>query len=294
MEYNTFFNLYSNYIFVPIYFLIGLFFQLIKLNYEEIDKLFDHDNDDELEDKKIYNFFMINNPDDFYNLEKNKNIFIKKYSFLNKNQNQEQDINQEQNIKYENILTLRENICYAAYFYLPLHLMYLDYYLKNKPNQYTLYKLNTKTNDIIIDLSFNNDYTDVQEIIKKNYIQMINILEYSGKYNKKNFTGWKNLYDQWIKPIEPSDKNNYLQLIKMSFDQEQIQIENSEFLWCYQYQYQYQYTQMHCIRNFIQKDFFDNLQELYSKEETSFDKLSYLMTTYRIYNTGGNIITILH
>jgi hypothetical protein len=280
MFYNIFFELYSNYIFVPIFFLIGLFFQIDKKFSNEIDKIFGYDDDDETEEKKLYNFVMINDQNDFYKLENNNNIFIKKF-FITNNQ-------QGQNLQYEIALTLRENINYAVYFYLPIHFIYLDYYVKNNPSFYTLYKLNTKTNDIIIDAPSNDNKSVTKEIIKNNYTEIINILEYSGKYDKKNLKGWNNLYEEWIKPIEPSDKDNYLKLIQISFDKKEIEVENSDNI------KNYEYTQIQCIRNFIQKDFFGYLKELYGDDESPFEKLSYSLTTYKINKSDGNIITILH
>ena len=74
MSYTAFIKLYKNYLFVPIYFLIGLFFQIDKIFNDNIDKIYndnDNDNENESEEKKLCNFLMINNPNDFYKLEKN-------------------------------------------------------------------------------------------------------------------------------------------------------------------------------------------------------------------------------
>ena len=283
MTKNIIFDLYSNYLFIPIYFLIGLFFQINKFYSDKIDKFyFDDEEYDKNDEKNLYNFAIIDNKHNFYNLEKNKNIFIKKYTIVDTEQKQE----------YMNILTLRENILFAVDYYKPLHFMYLDYYLKNRSELFTLYKININTNDIIIDMSLNNYNYFIKEFIKNNYTKIINVLEYNNKYDKKDFNDWTHLYNQWIKPIEPSNKDNYFKLIQIGQCQEhdKKQIEVNEF--------EFTYTQIYCIRNFIQKEFFDNLQELYRCEygydDSTFSKLSYSLTIYRINNNNKNIITILY
>jgi hypothetical protein len=284
MFYSTFFKLYTNYLFIPIYFFIGLIVQIIKTHNDKIDKFLY--NDEEYKDNKPYNFIMLDNISDFFKLKKNKNIFIK--NFITEEKKYEQEQEQKQNkVKYENILTLRENTLFAVDFYKPIHFIYLDYYLENNSELYTLYKLNTITNDIIIyaPSNINNNNCNrnivIKEIIFNNYTEIINILEYGNKYGKKDYEGWKNLYYQWIKPIEPSDKNNYLKLIETSLDKKQIEVDGCE------------YTQIYCMRNLIQKDFFNNLQKLYGDKKSQFMKLSYLITIYRINNNNGNVITII-
>ena len=272
MIYNTFFKLYTNYLFTPIYFLIGLLFQIDKLSNDEMEKYYL--DDEEYDEKKIHNYIMVGCKNDFHNLEKNNNIFVKKFITI------DSELNKEVQVKYENILTLRENVFFGVDFYKPLHFTNLNYYLENKPELYTLYKLNIKTGDIIINAPLNSN-VNIKEIIKNNYTEIINIFKYSDKYNKKDFMGWEHLYEQWIKPIEPSDKNNYLKLIQMFQDKKEIEVDENK------------YTQICCIRNFIQKDFFSNLKELYGNEESPFGELVYLFTTYRI-NNDENIITIVH
>lgn len=270
---DIFFDQYKNYLFFPIYFLIGLLFQIEKMYSDEINKLHSDPKEYECEEEeKLYNFIMIDDKNSFDNLEKNKNIFIKRYYKSDKN-----NLN-----TYDNILTLRENILFAVHFYKPLHFYYLDYYVENKPELYTRYKLNTKTNDIIIDVPSNNNNLLIKKIIRDNYIEMTNVLEYSKKYSEEDFKGWENLYNCWINPIEPSDKINYQRLIYMSQDIRQIEINNIK------------YTEIYCMRNLIQKEFFGNLKELYGNEESPFGELNYLLTIYRINKTNGNIITIIH
>jgi hypothetical protein len=237
----------------------------------EIYKLHSDPNEYECEEEeKLYNCVMIDDFNSFDNLEKNKNIFIKRYY-----------TNDKKNI-YENILTLRENILFAVHFYKPIHFYYLEYYVENKPELYTTYKLNTKTNDIIIDVSSNNNNLLIKKIIRDNFIEMANVLEYSKKYSKEDLGGWENVYNCWINPIEPSDKINYLRLISMSNNTREIEINNVE------------YTEIYCLRNLIQKEFFENLKELYKNEESPFGELNHLSTIYRINKTNGNIITIIH
>jgi hypothetical protein len=45
MYYNTFFDLYSSYMFIPIYFLTGLIFKLSKMYKDEVYKLLDYNNE---------------------------------------------------------------------------------------------------------------------------------------------------------------------------------------------------------------------------------------------------------
>ena len=54
------------------------------------------------------------------------------------------------------------------------------------------------------------------------------------------------------------------------------------------------YIEIYSVRNLIQKEFFNNLKEIYVNKESPYEKLIYLSTTYRINKTNGNIITILH
>jgi hypothetical protein len=270
MTFNIFFDLYKKYLFIPIYFIIGLIFQINKLYSDEIKKLYFDSID--FEEINLYNFIMIDDKNNFENLYKNKNIFIKRYITMKSENNNEE--------LYDNILTLRENILFSVYFYGILHFMYLDYYVENKPNLYTIYKLNIKTNDIIISAQLNNNFS-IKEIIKKNYIEIINIIEYSKKYDKNDFDEWENLFNYWIKPIEPSDKINYLKLISMQ-DTKEIEINSIK------------YIEIYSVRNLIQKEFFNNLKEIYVNKESPYEKLIYLSTTYRINKTNGNIITILH
>ena len=74
--------------------------------------------------------------------------------------------------------------------------------------------------------------------------------------------------------------------------EKQIEIKNYKCMKGYKYDKSYEYTEICCIRNFIQMDFFDNLKD-FKDSYSPFDKLS-LLTTYRINNYNGNIITILN
>ena len=260
-----------NYVFVPIYFFISLIYQINYLQHNEIKKLFDKDFDDN-ENEQNLNFVMITKPNDLDDIIKNKNIFIKKYNSIENEQ------------KYLNILTLRENIPWNADFYRPIHEIYLEYFVKTKCESYTIYKINTKTNDLIIHTPMNNSQLIIKNTIKNNFIMVANVLGYNKKYNPIDYDNWESLYNSWIKPIEPTDSINYEKIINIPIKTEQIIIDNIT------------YTDITCFRNFIQKDFKSNLAELYSnndEKENNLKKIPYLYTTYRI-DLDSNIITILY
>ena len=270
---NNFFKFIQNLLFAPIYFLIGLLYQIDKMFSIDIDRTYSDKKD--FYEKELYDFTMVHNLNDFYGLEKKNNIYLTRYrmigSYINKN------------TTWYNITTLRDDtFCLMDFYYPLLNLVGLKYFFENKPNLFTLYKLNTTTNEIFIEVPLNNNQVLIKEIIFDNYVQIINILEKNDVYNKNDFNGWEHLYEQWIKPVEPSQTDEYLKLTDIYIDKKNIVLNNIP------------YTQIRCVRNLLQRHFFNNLNEFDDINKTLFDKLSYLYTTYRINESNGNIITIIH
>jgi hypothetical protein len=130
-------------------------------------------------------------------------------------------------------------------------------------------------------------------MIQKNSILISNIIRYNNKYSDKSnlseYESYDNLYNEWIKPIEPEDKSNYEKITQMAIDTNTTESNNST------------HTDITCYRNFIQKDFKLNLIELFGDIESELKSMPILYTTYRIFpdsnsnsNSNSNVITILH
>jgi len=271
---NSFLNLYNDYIKIPIYFLIGLIYQIDYLFKLEINELyFDNNIVSENSDNK-FNFIMTTtkNIDEIIN---NKNIFLKKY-YINENE-------------YLKILTLRENIPWSVDFYKPFHFLFLNNYLKTKSKLYTEYIINIKTSDLIIHSPLDNSEFIVENYIKK-YYELIKLVLNNNESNN-NFNDHKSLFILWKKPIEPSDIENYKKIINTPIEKKNIKINDI------------MYTDIKCYRNFIQKKFVINLKNLSTLNNdlnfvlnlnNNLLNMPFLYTTYRINQNNNDIITILY
>jgi len=276
------FSLYNNYFIVPIYFLIGLFFQINYLAQKEINemhKAITDDNiyngvddsidvNDNIDNQNKFDFSMVTESNTIDDIIGNKNIFIKKY------------YSTEYDQTYLNVLVLRENIPWAIEYYRPMYLLFLENFLETNSKLYLIYKTNLDTSSLTIYAPINNSQSIIKNIIQKNFISIINILGYDSKYNYCYFLNPEKLYIEWIKPIEPTDKLNYKKITEMSIETKNVLVNGI------------QYTDITCFRNFIQKDFKFNLEELFWNEETEFKNIQFLYTIYRI-DSESNITTIL-
>lgn len=265
-------------IMIPIYFLIGFFFQIDKTFRNEIEITFG-DDDINPNTNSNDNYIMINNEEDFYKLKKNKNLFVKSYfdSELSKSFT---------DCKYFNIIMLRDETPYSIYFYKPFHLVNFNCYFAYNTTKYSLYKLNTITYDLVIH-NYSNNIKFIFSSISENYQMIQNILNYKHNYNQiTTFSNINELYNKWIEPIEPSDKTNWDKITKNYIDKKEYQLDNIK------------YTDIITFRNFIQKDFYDNIEHLTKNPNQSYpldNDFEQLLnkTIYRINNNTGKIITIL-
>lgn len=263
-----------NTLLTPIYFLIGFFFQIDKTFRNEIETMFGDDNVNTNNDH-----MMINNEEDFCKLKKNKNLFVKSYydSELS---------NSLTNCKYFNIIMLRDDTPYSIYFYKPFHFLNFNYYFEHNSEKYSIYKFNTITCDLIIH-NYSNNISYIRSNISENYQIIQNILKYKQNYNQINtFSNINELYIKWVEPIEPSDKINWDKLTTNYIDKKEYELDNIK------------YTDIITYRNFIQKDFYDNIKDLIKNPNQLYPINNDLQeivnkTIYRINNTTKRIITIL-
>jgi hypothetical protein len=257
---NVLYNQYKKYIGYQIYFLIETFFQIDNLYQKYITETYGFiDKHNDLE-KKL-NFLMIKDSN-LNSLIENKNIFIKTYeeTVLTK--------------KYFCVLTLRENVSYIYYLNRVFNNFYKSNNTEQNPTDYTIYKKNVNTNNMIVCCPLNDSESLIKKIIEENFTLMVNILEYDEKYSQLNYLNWKELYDNWICPLEPlepsgpsgpsgpfeqTNSDNYNKLIGMSISKETVCVDGIY------------YTDTLCYRNFIQKDFKLNVNILFGTTFPEFE-----------------------
>lgn len=290
-------------IFLPIYFLIDVFWQIdveyqkyIYLTYANTNDL----NDDYEKNHNSLTFIMPRKFHDLIEIKLNHEIFIKQYDISKYNQIINQ-IDNSNDISYDlydydesdsiiYIVSLRNNTLYSKLFnwwnsdFIPSD--FNEFMEKNifdsKINNYAIYKFNPTTNFIQVHLIPFESYKIIKKKLLQNYILISNILALNNKYaeitdDNYNYE-YEKLFTRWIEPIEPSDVNNYKKILKLKINEEQITIDNNV------------YTDVLCFRNFIQIDYSNEYNSTYSDESL---KMPMLYTTYRI-DKHGNILTILH
>lgn len=287
---DTFFDSYDNYVGTCITFIIGLFFQL---DYEYQKYIFNTYGND----LEYFDDFKSIVPCDVYDLIKNP----EKCGFLDRFYEQ----TNEHNDNYLNVVVLKNIVPFGINFYKLLYMMSNDIDYRN----FYIYKRNLTSKCTMVDAYNTNILDTIKKIIDKNFIFIFNILEYKNEYEQKDgmigdipkelyelyqsedyksskYINAQELYIDWIKPIEPNDKENYLKLTSMAIGQKTTFINGI------------QYTDILCFRNFIHKEFKLNLKTLFGCEkdfEPELNSIPHLYTTYRIENqNNSNMIMILH
>lgn len=301
-----FFNSYKlKYFVLPLYYLVDIFKQINKEYDDYIDKLY-NDNVNTHEGADFFPDFII--PTQFDNLnsiKSNSKIFVHEYivtkptqintnTQTNPNMNIDMDIN-----KY--IVSLRNDSIYLWFVNKFLYRNFISNNFNelwekkifdNKINNYTIYKLNTKTNLIQVHLIQSNLYKIIKQNIFKNYILISNILALDSKYNEITDLNYNYDYDElftkWIEPIEPIEpvepiesNTDYKKLLSMKISEETIVIGEQV------------YTDILCFRNFIQIDYLSGLRFLYQNNPDENLIMPILYTKYRT-NKLGQVLTILH
>jgi hypothetical protein len=281
-----FFKVYSsNYITFPLIIFVKLLFDFFK-KLNKFDSYFDDKSDNENEHEYYKNIITLQDENDdlkkniivpanFESLDQiknNKNIYIQKFS-KNKYSN-----------NYDCVLAGQTNNL-VGFFYIKFFNFVKTIEQIENSSGYSVYMLNLESNQIIIDIQkkYVLDYTF--KIFNKYYDIVPHILAYSSKYESSEYVDVDvdidYFFNNWIKPIEPTDKENYLQLTQNKI------LTNLEII------NGIQYTDIICYRNFLQKDFKSYLDELYKSDNNELQQIPYLYTTYRE-NSQKQIIMIIH
>lgn len=284
-----FFKIYSKYPTFPLIIFLKLLFEFFKklntfdgcfddnLDYQDnyadnyvdnyVDDYIENQNNN-LEKDEMDNIII---PTDFTSLNEiinNQNIFIRKiktYKYLN---------------DYTCILARKFDCWYGFLMIKIIDSNKKIEQIENFPN-YIIYMKNLNSNQIFIDMQKKLILENTLKTFKKYNDLIPNILAYSSNYNSSEYIDMNIFFENWTKPIEPTDKENYEKLIKNQI-LTQVNIKNG-----------IKYTDIVCYRNLMQKDFKSNLDELYKFDNNELQQIPYLFTTYRE-NSHKQIIMILH
>jgi hypothetical protein len=156
-------------------------------------------------------------------------------------------------------------------------------------DKYTIYEYDTNKKSMQVHLIQSDKYKIISNNINISYILISNILSYTTSHKYQEITednynyNDRELFNKWIKPIEPDHTTNYKKLLEIKINKETVKIDGLI------------YTDILCYRNFIQFDYQSAVRISYPNSNNIIESIymPILFTTYRI-NQQNRILTILH
>lgn len=285
-----------NYIFYPIYYCYDIFIQLNKEYIDYIETTYCSNNNNSTYTTSELDFIMTKNFNSLDEIKSNTTIFVD--SFYNLLNNEEYVIGLRKLSLLSKIYFLTKNLFsnpkLSSNNTQEINEMLFD----DNFNKYTIYTHNKNSTNSVntvksiqVHLINSNTYKIINKNISVNYILISNILTYisNNEYpeiteDNYNYNDGQ-LFNKWIKPIEPIDTINYKKILERKINEENVKIDGLI------------YTDIFCYRNLIQSDYQTGLRILYPNSDSDDSIKSICMpilfTTYRV-NQQGFILTILH